>query len=259
MKSLLILMTIILSISNIFSQDLSAYKKEIFSKGKYRMPYRILYPEGYNADKAYPLILVLHGSGERGNDNELQLTHGADMFLGDTVRKKFPAIVVFPQCPENSYWSNVNKKEVDGVFGFAFSKGEKPTSAMVTLQKLVKYLKGTYKLDAKRMYVGGLSMGGMGTFELVYRNPKTYAAAFPICGGAHPDTAPKLTGPNWWIFHGDADGVVNYMHSQKMFEALKKSGAEAKFSLYPDVTHNSWDNAFAEPELLPWLFTNTRK
>lgn len=223
------------------------------------MPYRILLPKDYNPKKAYPLIVFLHGSGERGKDNELQLVHGADLFLKHEVRERYPAIVVFPQCPKESAWSNVGAKQGGKNLRFVFQEKGKPTYAMSALQKLVRTLLRNYTVDRERIYIGGLSMGGMGTFEMVRRNPKTFAAAFPICGGAHPDTAAKLTGPAWWVFHGDQDGAVHHSYSQLMATALKTAGAEVKFSLYPGVGHNSWDNAFQEADLLPWMFAKSKK
>ncbi|WP_411031634.1 alpha/beta hydrolase-fold protein [Spongiimicrobium sp. 3-5] len=246
------------SISQLHAQDLAAYEKRVFKQGKYTMPYRILFPDNYDQDKTYPLLLFLHGSGERGQDNEAQLIHGAKLFPQKEVREKFPAIVVFPQCPKESFWSNQDRAG-DKIYRFNFHKKGKPTLAMATVQKLLKNLRRTLSVDKDRIYVGGLSMGGMGTFEIVRRNPKTFAAAFPICGGANPEIAPMLTKVNWWVFHGEADNTVNYSYSQKMVDALKDEGGKVKFSLYPGVGHNSWDNAFAEPELLPWLFANVKK
>ncbi len=101
-------------------------------------------------------------------------------------------------------------------------------------------------------------MGGMGTFEIVRRNPDMFAAAFAICGGAHPDTAPQLTKTPWWVFHGDEDIIVDYEHSKNMVKAMKASYADVKFTTYEGVNHNSWENAFAEPELLPWLFSHSK-
>ncbi len=240
------------------AQDVSAYKQEVFSKNGHTMPYRILLPKEYDVNKKYPMLLMLHGAGERGDDNQVQLTHGADLFLNKEIMEDYPAIVVFPQCPKNSYWSNVDKKVSDKAFTFDFKEKGKPTQAMATLLKLVKQLKQEYKVDKNRIYVGGLSMGGMGTFEIVRRDPETFAAAFTICGGAHPDTASKLTKTDWWVFHGDADVVVDYQHSLRMVDALKKVGAHVKFTIYEGVNHNSWENAFAEPDLLPWLFSKSK-
>lgn len=236
----------------------SAFKKEVFKDAPLPIPYRILLPENYNADTAYPLVLVLHGAGERGNDNEKQLAYGAELFLKPEIRKKYPAIVVFPQCPEESYWSNVDRERVLMSFTFTFSPDGDPTPAMVGLQSLLKNLTATYGIDQKRVYIGGLSMGGMGTLEIVGRNPDTFAAAFSICGGAHPDSASKMAKTPLWIFHGDADMVVDYQHSVDIVDALEKAGADVKFTTYPGVNHNSWENAFVEAELLPWLFSHSK-
>ncbi|MEE9361318.1 MAG: alpha/beta hydrolase-fold protein [Cellulophaga sp.] len=247
-----------LGVSATNGQDLSNYKKEVFSKGKQKMPYRILLPKDFDASKTYPFVLILHGSGERGNDNESQLMHGADLFLKEKVRNKYPAIVVFPQCAEESYWSNMTMGEFDGKRVFVFNKRGKRTQAMRMLQKLVKHLRKVYNLDADRMYVGGLSMGGMGAFEVVRRKPKMFAAAFPICGGANPLTGKKLKRTNWWVFHGEEDGVVPISASKVMVEALVKKNIPVRYSWYSKVGHDSWHNAFAEPELLPWLFSQNK-
>ncbi|MGI9553092.1 MAG: prolyl oligopeptidase family serine peptidase, partial [Aurantibacter sp.] len=130
---------------------------------------------------------------------------------------------------------------------------------MEQLQKLLSDLKSSYKIDEDRIYVGGLSMGGMGTFEIVRRNPDTFAAAFAICGGAHPKTAGAVKDIPWWVFHGDEDMIVDYEHSQNMVEELKKMGADVKFTTYEGVNHDSWNNAFSEPELIPWLFSYSKQ
>jgi predicted peptidase len=241
------------------AQDFSAYQKLQFVQGKDTLPYRLLLPENYDAKKKYPLILFLHGRGESGTDNELQLTHGAKLFLRDSIRKKYPAIIVFPQCRVTSYWSNVDIKE-DGAGKrvFNFSPKGAPTKDMALAEKLLKQMQKDFSINNKQIYVMGLSMGGMGTFEIVRRNPKLFAAAMPICGGANPSTAKQLRKTNWWIFHGAKDDVVNPDFSIQMAKALQQQNANVKFSLYPDANHNSWDPTFAEPTLLNWLFSNKK-
>jgi predicted peptidase len=241
-----------------FAQDLDLYEKGWFVKKGDTLPYRVLLPGNYDASKKYPLILFLHGSGERGRDNEKQLVHGSKLFLKEEIRKNFPAVVVFPQCPEESYWSNVIRSQSDGKLTWEFIEGGAPTKAMILAQALVKDLLKKYPIEKKQVYVGGLSMGGMGTFEIVRRNPKIFAAAFPICGGAAPATAEKLKKVHWWVFHGSKDNVVPQSHSDLMVEALKKVNASVKYTIYPEANHNSWDPAFAEPELLPWLFSHKK-
>lgn len=240
------------------AQDLpsSAFlKKQLIYKGD-TLPYRVLLPENYDPHKSYPLFLFLHGAGERGSDNEKQLVHIAPLFLKDSIRKNYQAIIVFPQCSIDSYWSNM-KPGYDSIAKartFDFISDGKPTTAMAMVLRLLDRLDKDYRIDKTRKYVGGLSMGGMGTFELVRRKPKTFAAAIAICGGANPTTAPQLTHTAWQIFHGLKDNVVNPAFSIRMADALEAAGADVKLTLYPEANHNSWDPAFQEKDLLPWLF-----
>ncbi len=244
--------------TQMMAQDLSTYQKKIFVKNGDSIPYRLLLPKDYDPSEKYPLLLFLHGSGERGNNNEAQLVHGSNLFLKGEVRNKHKAIVVFPQCAANSSWARIDVVGNDQNREFVFFEDAEATKDMVLLEGLLKNLKKNYKLDKKRMYVGGLSMGGMGTFELVRRNPKMFAAAFPICGGANPNISSKLKKLDWWVFHGDADSVVAEKYSAQMVEAMKSLGVNTKYTVYPGVGHNSWDNAFAEPELLSWLFSKSK-
>jgi predicted peptidase len=240
------------------AQDISLYEKKLYISGSDTMPYRLLLPDNYDASKKYPLIFFLHGAGERGNDNEKQLVHGAKLFLKEEVRKDFPAIIVFPQCAANSFWSNVDFKMDNGKRTFSFQEAGEPTIAMKLAQVLLMDIMKTYPVAKKQVYVGGLSMGGMGTFEIVRRNPKLFAAAIPICGGGNVATASNLKKTKWWVFHGGKDDVVPPKLSEDMVNALKEVKASVKFTLYPNANHNSWDSAFAEPDLLPWLFAQKR-
>ena len=239
-----------------FAQDLSPYQKKWLVQGSDTLPYRILLPKDYDTAKKYPVLFFLHGAGERGRDNEKQLVHGAKLFLQQDIRDHFKAIIVFPQCAENDYWSNVLRMHDDkGKRTFTFLEEGAPTRHMVLLQELVRYVIQNYPVKKEQEYTGGLSMGGMGVFELVRRMPKTFDAAFPICGGANPATAIKMKKTNWWIFHGAKDNVVPPQHSEDMYRALKAAGSKVKFTLYPGANHNSWDDTFAEPGLLNWLFS----
>jgi predicted peptidase len=242
---------------HLFAQDKSLYERHWYVEKKDSLPYRLLLPKDYDPSKKYPLILFLHGSGERGSDNEAQLVHGSSLFLKDSIREKYKAIVVFPQCAANSYWSNVSiiTDSIKRTRVFNFKGDGEPTKAMELLLKLLKELSDKYPLNDDRLYVGGLSMGGMGTFELVRRKPKLFAAAFPICGGANASTAKRLKEPSWWIFHGLKDNVVDPVYSRIMAAAIKGQGADVKLTLYPEANHNSWDDAFAEKQLMSWMFS----
>lgn len=240
-------------------QDLSLYQKKWMVQGGDTLPYRVLFPLEYDSTKQYPLIFFLHGAGERGRDNEKQLTHGAKLFLKEEFRKEFKAIVVFPQCPLSDYWANVLRVHDEYGRKFYFLEDGPPNRSMEMLMQLVKLMPDIYPVKKDQVYVGGLSMGGMGTFELVRRMPGVFAAAFPICGGANPATATKMKNVRWWIFHGAKDDVVPPVHSEKMVNALKAAGREVKWTLYPDANHNSWDAAFAEPQLPGWLMSKGKK
>jgi len=263
MKKYCLFILLFIPISTLIrAQDLSLFKKEWIIQNGDTLPYRILFPEAYDSSRPYPLVLFLHGRGESGSDNEKQLIHGAKLFVTDSIRKKYPAIVVFPQCPANNYWSNVQavtEGSKNGKRVFYFIPGGEPTRAMWGVMGLMENLQARFRINRQQVYVMGLSMGGMGTFELVRRMPGTFAAAIPICGGANPATASKLTGTSWWVFHGEKDDVVLPVNSIQMVNALRKLKAKVKFTLYPEANHNSWDPAFAEPELMKWLFSQRRK
>ena len=241
------------------AQDLSQYEKKWLVQGGDTLPYRVLLPLNYNASQQYPIVFFLHGSGERGRDNEKQLVHGGKVFLQEDIRTKFPAIVIFPQCSQTDYWSNVLRlHDANNKRSFEFLPDGPPTKNMTLLQELISYTLHSYPVKKDQVYIGGLSMGGMGTFEVVRRLPKIFAAAFAICGGADPGTAKQLKAVDWWIFHGGKDDVVPPEASQKMADALKMKGADVKFTLYPNANHNSWDAAFAEKDLMPWLFSHKK-
>lgn len=249
--SVLLFLTFLMSPSKIFAQE---YRYATYEEEGQSLPYRILLPENYSAKKNYPLLFFLHGSGERGNDNELQLVHGSSLFLGSKFRKNNPAIIVFPQCSKNAYWATTSRTDT----GFSYVKKPKNNPMLDLVEGMMDYIKDNYGVDKERIYVGGLSMGGMGTFELVYRNPRMFAAAFAICGGANPKIARKIRRPVWRIDHGDADQVVAIDHSKKMVSALLKKRASVIYNWYPGVNHNSWDTVFGDPEFLPWLFAQKK-
>lgn len=260
MKRLILLPFLLLCLSAI-SQDLSQYQKKeyVLSAGKI-LPYRILYPVNYNKSKKYPLILFLHGAGERGNDNEKQLMHGASLFLKEENRNNFPAIVVFPQCPQESFWSSVKVDRTDPPYRFEFNYDNTITWPLQAVEKLTSQLLSTESIDKKRCYITGLSMGGMGTFELVYRFPRIFAAAMPICGGGdNIRYDERIRKTSFWVFHGDADGVVPVNESRAMVEKLKSLKANVTYTEYKGVNHNSWDNAFAESAFISWMFSKKRK
>ncbi|RCW90334.1 carboxylesterase family protein [Winogradskyella arenosi] len=223
------------------------------------LKYRKLLPKNFDASKAYPLIVVLHGAGERGSDNESQLLHGSGLFLKKTVRDSFPAMVIFPQCPKDDYWAKLEADRSTKPITFNYKYKEAPTKAMASVIDLMTQMLAQPYIKTDQVYAMGLSMGGMGTFELIYRHPKMFAAAIPICGGGDPESVTAFAQHiPLWIFHGAKDDVVDPKLSLAMASAIINAGGFPKLTLYDFANHNSWDPAFAEPELLTWLFSNTK-
>ncbi|MDR3711500.1 MAG: prolyl oligopeptidase family serine peptidase [Puia sp.] len=244
------------------AQDYSQYAKREFVRDGNTLLYRVLFPLNYDARRKYPLVMFLHGSGERGSDNEAQLLHGGSLFLQDSLRSNYPAIVIFPQCPKDSSWAFVEHHYDSAAkkmsFGFPFRS--EPTVPAGLVKALMDSLIRAKAVDKKRVYIGGLSMGGFGTFNMLERYPHFFAAAIPICGGGDTLMANRFSRiPGIWIFHGDKDPAVNVENSRAYFRALQRLHARVKYTEYPGVGHNSWDNAFAEKDLLHWLFSNEKK
>lgn len=245
----------------VLSQDKNLFEKETYmsSSGEY-LPYRILKPLNFDSTKKYPVVLFLHGAGERGNDNEAQLTHGASTFLIERYRKEYPCFVIAPQCPTEGYWSSAKFDRETYPIDFDYNYSYEITPALDAAIELLNSYLGDDYADTSRVYITGLSMGGMGTFEAVARFPSLFAAAVPICGGGDAASYDNETAQvPFWIFHGDADGVVPVQNSQKMYARLVELSADVKYREYADVNHNSWDNAYSEIALLPWIFSKKRK
>ncbi len=242
-----------------YGQENMTYSKELFIKGSDTLRYRMLIPKDFSEEREYPLILFLHGAGERGNDNEKQLTHGSKLFTNDTIRTNYPAIVIFPQCAGDDYWAQVAVDRSHYPIGLDFNYEKGPTAHMgMVMDLLDKTLQQSY-IKKDQVYLMGLSMGGMGTFELLYRKPDVFAAAVPICGAGVPKTVSAYAkNVPLWVFHGAQDNVVAPVQSVSMINALLEEGAYPKFTLYDFANHNSWDPAFSEPDLLPWLFSKIK-
>lgn len=244
----------------LIGQDTALFQKKKYIYKGDTIPYRILFPKNYKKSNRYPLILFLHGAGERGNDNQKQLIHGASLFTQASNRENFPAIVVAPQCPLDSYWSSVAVDRSTSPIGLDFNYDSEATKPLALAVRLVQHLANEEAVDKKQIFITGLSMGGMGTFEAVYRHPKLFAAALPICGGGDRSAyGKKQARIPFWIFHGDADPVVSVEESREMVEKLKALNAEVKYTEYAGVGHNSWDFAFAEADFLRWMFSKRRK
>jgi predicted peptidase len=199
--------------------------------------YMLFVPEGYKADgeKAYPVILFLHGSGETGDDGKKQATVGLAPAIRNQEKagKHFPFFAVFPQSQKRTW-------------GASSSDGERAIAILDEVEK-------DYKIDPKRQYLTGLSMGGFGTWSFAAKYPERWAAIVPICGGGNPASVEKFKDVPCWVFHGEADPTVNIEKDREMVKALKEAGGKPKFTTYPGVKHDSWVKAYATPELYKWL------
>jgi predicted peptidase len=219
----------------------------------YKLPYRMLAPAKRAQGQRYPLVIFLHGAGERGTDNKKQLVHGMNDFASDEIMAKYPAFVVAPQCPEEKRWV-----EVDWTSD-SHAMPEQPSEPLTAVLGLIDELTRSQPIDTKRIYITGLSMGGYGVWDAIQRRPDLFAAAVPICGGGDPILAKQIQFVELWVFHGDADDVVKVGRSRQMVEALKDVGTEVKYTEYKGVGHDSWTETYKNPELYEWLFAQRKK
>jgi predicted peptidase len=222
--------------------------------------YQVFVPGDWSVSRKWPVILFLHGAGERGSDGQRQTREG----IGKAIQRdhaRFPAIVVLPQCSKDNWWSAPGMEEF----------------ALAALDAATEEFSG----DCRRTYLTGLSMGGYGAWDIAAKNPDRFAALVPICGGivtpaslqnkypelhkaAYADVptsyagiAAKIGKTPVWIFHGAKDTVVPPDNSRKMFTALQEVGGDVRYTEYPRVGHASWKKAYADPKLTAWLFSKS--
>ncbi len=214
--------------------------------------YQVFVPADWTTKNKWPVILFLHGAGERGDDGLIQTEVG----IGTAIRRyrsRFPAVIVMPQCRKDVWWTDPAMADM----------------AMKALELSQKEFRG----DPQRTYLTGLSMGGYGTWYLAANHPGKFAAIAPICGGIlrpddsrkqpaedtrpYTEAAQKVGKTPVWIFHGGDDPVVPVAESQRMAEAIKAVGAEVHYTEYPGVGHNSWEKAYAEPDFTTWLLSQS--
>lgn len=217
-----------------------------------RLLYRMMRPETVEAGKKYPLVLLLHGAGERGDDNVKQLVHGAKEFAKPENRTKYPCFLIVPQCPDGRKWV-----EVDWTLK-SHTMPEKIGDPLRLAVELVEKLAAELPVDRDRLYITGLSMGGFGTWDAIQRRPELFAAAMPVCGGGDTAEAAKLKNLPIWAFHGDADTLVWPVRTTAMIEAIRSVGGTPKMTIYPAVSHDSWNPAYADPAAMEWLFAQKK-
>jgi predicted peptidase len=254
MSARLALLLLFLSMSiSLAADNRDRFEARTFEGSVGKLNYRLLKPKNYDPNRQYPLVLFLHGAGERGSDNKAQLVHGMNDFASDEVMEKYPAFVVAPQCPNGKRWVEVD-------WGAPrHTAPEKPSEPLQLTFEALAALQKEFSIDANRIYVTGLSMGGYGTWDAIERRPDYFAAAAPICGGGDVGNAKKLTKIPIWAFHGDKDGAVKVERTREMIAAIKEAGGNPKYTEYPGVGHNSWTQTYSNPEFYAWLFAQQRK
>lgn len=235
--------------NNAFAQSRQFCHRVFEASNGQQLPYQVLYPTDFNPNAAYPLLLFLHGAGERGTDNERQTLHGGEMLASNSNLNN--VIIVAPQCPEEDYWVNIARPSATPR---QFPLSAPATASMNAVKELIDCLVGCGFVDTARIYGTGLSMGAMGILDLTMRFPQLFAAVEPICGGINTDRLAKYCGPTAFrFFHGSLDDVVPVQFSQNANATLLASGVETSLIEYPEANHNSWDSAFAEPTFIGWL------
>ncbi len=228
-------------------------KTQFKNKEGQTLLYRFLKPAKIEAGKKYPLVLFLHGAGERGDDNTAQLVHGVKTFATENFLEKYPCFVVAPQCPNEMKWSDIDWS----VEKVVFPEKESPTA--VLMMQCLDTLEKELPIDTDREYVTGLSMGGYGSWDAIVRHPKRFAAAVPVCGGCDVSKAKIIAQIPVWTFHGDQDFAVKVERSREIVEALKAVDGKPKYTEYPGVGHDSWNKAYADVAMYEWLFAQKRK
>lgn len=231
------------------------YAKYVFTDtlNQTTLPYRMLSPETINSGEKYPLVVFLHGSGERGTDNEKQLAHGASTFSNPANVDKYPSYVVFPQCKERTWTEKYSAQSfMPGAPIPQISKQEEAIVAMIN--SLIE----DYPIDRDRIYLVGISMGGIATYDLACRYPDLFAAAVPICGAVNPERLNEARNVNFMIFHGEEDDEIPSICGREAYKSLSAAGANVDYVEFAGMGHECWSSAFNYPTLLPWLYSQSK-
>ena len=215
--------------------------------------YRLLKPAAIAPGARYPLVIFLHGAGERGNDNLNQLKYFPTWMAEPSVRKAHPCFVLAPQCRDDQKWVDVDWSAL-----VSTPQSPTPTGDMLAVIAALEETIKREPIDPARIYLTGLSMGGYGSWDLAARMPERFAAVIPICGGGDEATAAKINDLPIWCFHGDADTAVRVERSRTMIEALRAAGGTPKYSELAGVGHDSWTPAYRDPDVLAWLFAQKK-
>jgi lysophospholipase L1-like esterase/predicted esterase len=237
---------------NYQSQNPEYISREI-RVGKNKYPYLLLTPSKITKGKRYPLVLFLHGAGERGNDNKNQKKHFPELMASQEYRDLYPAFVLAPQCPKNQFWVDVDWSSEEST-PFRSTAAMPMQGAMAALEEVVQ----NHPIDLERITLTGLSMGGYGAWDLAMRHPYWFTSVIPICGGGDEREVARLAGLPIQVWHGEKDKTVPTERSRQIVEAIQKIDLEVQYYELPGVKHNSWFEAYRRKEFLNFLFSAKR-
>lgn len=256
--------TELMVVTRLGDADVSENPSAVFSAEELQttsgiLKYRKLTPLNMEEGTKYPLVIFLHGKGERGDNNTSQLAYAGTLFTKMENRENYPAYVLFPQCP--SQYFGAFDEEPSSFDATTFPVDYPLSVANGMVKELIDVYLQLEQVDKERVYIFGLSMGGMATYDMVCRFPEVFAAAVPLCGGVHESRLndERLAQVAWRIFHGDADGVVPVQNSRQAYEKLMALNADVEYIEMPGVDHFVWTPAFEREDFLPWMFGKTRK
>jgi predicted peptidase len=212
-----------------------------------KLPYRLFAPRSAKRDHELPLILYLHGSGGAGADNRKQISGGnalgTHIWIEPGAQEQHPAFVLAPQIPETATWH---------------STSDKPSAHVAALFDLLDELRSELRIDVRRIYVVGQSLGGYGAWDFIARHPDLFAAAVPLCGGGDARRILSARNVAVWAFHGAKDATVPASRSRELVAALRTVNSSVRYTEYPDVGHDVWIRAFKDPDLPEWMFAQRR-
>ena len=217
------------------------------------LPYQLMEPGKVRKEGEFPLVIFLHGSGERGSDNASQMKNGVHAFVEKEMREKHPCYLLVPQCPPEQRWGGSSRDA-----NLRFDENNPTKEGRMLIELIEKTLKNHPDIDPNRVYITGLSMGGFGTFDALMRRPDLFAAGMPLCGGGDPKYADRIKNIPLWVFHGRLDEAVYPRFSWEMVDALKQAGGKVKYTEYTTFGHNIWDVTYYNPAVLEWLFSQKK-
>jgi predicted peptidase len=236
-------------LASIPQSSVAPFAPRLFARGGQQMPYRLFVPEGVAPDRPLPLIVWLHGAGGLGTDNRAQISEGGNevgsrLWVRPDIQAKYPAFVVAPQAPASQLWGNLSSTKLS-------------TFGQLVIE-LVDALAREFPIDRDRVYLIGQSRGGIGVWDLIAKRPDVFAAAVPLCAQGDPKRIAAARGVKVWVFHGAKD-TMPVTNAREMVAALTAAGGVVKYTEYPDLGHEIWTRAFAEPGLPEWLFAQRRQ